>query len=69
MPISTSLFRELMARQLIADEHAWFQLQVRFLTGHQYWTATAFALRTAPKQAQLDHIRARLAAWPGPAAA
>ena len=69
VPISTSLFRELTARQLIANEHAWFQLQERFLTGHQYWTATAFALRTAPKQAQLDHIRARLAAWPGPAAA
>lgn len=65
VPISTSLFRELTARQLIADEHAWFQLQERFLTGHQYWTATALARRAAPKQSQLDHIRARLAAWPG----
>lgn len=66
VPISTSLFRELTARQLIADEHAWFQLQERFLTGHRYWTATSLALREAPKQAQLDHIRARLATWPGP---
>lgn len=65
VPISTSLFRELTARQLIADEHAWFQLQERFLTGHRYWTATALAQRTAPKQARLDHIRARLADWPG----
>ncbi|GAB3854199.1 hypothetical protein GCM10028822_23840 [Hymenobacter terrigena] len=65
VPISTSLFRELTARQLIASEHAWFQLQERFLTSHQYWTATALARRGAPKQARLDHIRARLAAWPG----
>jgi uncharacterized protein len=69
VPISTSLFRELTARQLIASEHAWFQLQERFLSGHQYWTATALALRAAPKQARLDHIRARLAAGPSPAAA
>ncbi|MGY3090618.1 uncharacterized protein ACVWYF_003679 [Hymenobacter sp. UYAg731] len=65
VPISTSLFRELTAYQLIAGEHAWFQLQERFLTGHQYWTATATALRATPKQARLTHIRARLAAWPG----
>lgn len=65
VPISTSLFRELTARQLIAGEHAWFQLQERFLTGHQFWTATVLARRSAPKQARLNHIRARLAAWPG----
>jgi uncharacterized protein len=64
LPISTSLFQELTAHRLIASEHAWFQLQERFLAGHQYWTATAVARRAAPKQAQLDHIRARLAAWP-----
>ncbi len=63
-PISTSLFHELTAQQLIADERAWFQLQERFLTSHHYWTATAKAQRAAPKQAQLDHIRQRLAAWP-----
>ncbi|MBU6120195.1 HD domain-containing protein [Hymenobacter siberiensis] len=66
VPISTSLFRELTVRQLIADEFAWFQLQEQFLTGHRYWTATALARRSTPKQARLAHIRARLAAWPGP---
>lgn len=60
-PISTSLFHELTAQQLMADEHAWFQLQERFLTSHHYWTATAQARRAAPKQAQLDQLRARLA--------
>jgi predicted metal-dependent HD superfamily phosphohydrolase len=64
-PISTSLFHELTAQQLISDEHAWFQLQERFLTSHHYWTATAQTRRAAPKQAQLEHIQARLAHWPG----
>lgn len=64
VPISTSLFHELTARRLVADEHAWFQLQAGFLTQHHYWTGTAVARRTAPKQARLAHIQARLAAWP-----
>ncbi|WP_201977260.1 HD domain-containing protein [Hymenobacter rubidus] len=66
VPISTSLFDELMARQLIADEHAWFQLQARFLAGHHFWTRTTIARRAAPKQARLDHILALLANWPAP---
>jgi predicted metal-dependent HD superfamily phosphohydrolase len=66
VPISTSLFDELTARQLIADEHAWFQLQARFLASHHFWTRTAVAQRAAPKQARLDHILALLANWPAP---
>ena len=66
-PISTSLFRELMARQLLADERAWFQLQADFLAHHHFWTATAVARRAAPKQARLDRILARLANWSAPA--
>ena len=66
-PISTSLFRELMARQLLADERAWFQLQADFLAHHHFWTATAVARRAVPKQARLDGILARLANWPAPA--
>ncbi|MBF9222933.1 HD domain-containing protein [Hymenobacter ruricola] len=60
-PISTSLFHELTARQLIADEHAWFQLQAGFLSSHHFWTPTAIGRRAAPKQARLDHIRHLLA--------
>lgn len=39
--ISASLFHELNARQLIANERAWFGLQAGFLAHHHYWTATA----------------------------
>lgn len=64
-PISTSLFHELTARQLIAGEYAWLQLQADFLAHHRYWTPVSIARRAAPKQARLDHIRALLARWPG----
>ena len=63
--ISTSLFHELTAQQLIANERAWFDLQADFLTHHHFWTATALARRAAPKQARLAHIQQRLASWPG----
>jgi len=66
VPISTSLFDELTARQLIANERAWFELQARFLAGHHFWTRTALARRAAPKQARLDHILTLLANWPAP---
>ncbi|WP_210513788.1 HD domain-containing protein [Hymenobacter terricola] len=64
VPISTSLFHELTAHELIANERAWFELQAGFLAHHHYWTATALARRAAPKQARLDHIRTLLATWP-----
>jgi uncharacterized protein len=63
-PISTSLYEELCARQMVGSEHAWFELQARFLSSHHYWTATALHRRAAPKQAQLAAIAQRLAEWP-----
>jgi hypothetical protein len=63
-PISTSLFHELMARQLLAGERAWFELQASFLAGHHFWTPTAITRRAAPKQERLEHIQALLANWP-----
>jgi predicted metal-dependent HD superfamily phosphohydrolase len=65
-PVSTSLFREMMDRRMLADERAWFQLQASFLTQHRFWTATAIARRATPKQARLDHIMGLLANWPAP---
>lgn len=65
-PIASTLFREMAHRQLLADEHAWYQLQASFLAQHHYWTCTALARRTAPKQARLDHILRLLAHWPPP---
>jgi predicted metal-dependent HD superfamily phosphohydrolase len=62
--ISTSLYHELTARQLIASQYAWFQLQASFLGHHCYWTATALARRAPAKQARLAHILTLLENWP-----
>ncbi|UYZ63806.1 HD domain-containing protein [Hymenobacter weizhouensis] len=64
-PISRTLFRELQARQLITDEHAWNQIQVQFLSSHRYWTRTATARREAAKQERLAEARALVDGFPG----
>ena len=60
-PISQTLFEELTIRNLIPNETAWLELQVRFLSAHRYWTPTATARREAEKQVRLAEVRARLA--------
>jgi predicted metal-dependent HD superfamily phosphohydrolase len=57
-PISRSLFEELKAREMVADEMAWNRIQVGFLENHQYWTATTKATRQPAKQQRLDALRA-----------
>ncbi|GAB3969927.1 hypothetical protein GCM10028806_16920 [Spirosoma terrae] len=56
-PIADSLFRELKARNLIADLPAWNRVQVKFLENHHYWTASAIAWRQSEKQRHLDDLR------------
>ncbi|GAA4448862.1 hypothetical protein GCM10023189_07380 [Nibrella saemangeumensis] len=64
-PIARSLFDELRARNMVADEDTWNQIQVRFLNSHRYWTPTAIAWRQAGKQAHLDKLRTLVNAQPG----
>ncbi|MBT2559508.1 HD domain-containing protein [Hymenobacter sp. ISL-91] len=59
-PVSQTLFGELAARGLIADETAWLELQVQFLSTHHYWTPTATARREAAKQERLAEVKERL---------
>ena len=65
-PISRTLFRELHARQLVPDEHAWNQIQGKFLGQHRYWTRTAHTRREAAKQERLAEVRALLGMPPVP---
>lgn len=60
-PISATLFDELAARQMIASQTAWDEIQVRFMSAHHYHTATNQARREAHKQARIAEIRASLA--------
>jgi len=59
-PISNSLRDELLARQMIADEPAWQQLQLQFLTAHHYWTRTATTRREAEKQARIEEVKEKV---------
>jgi adenylate cyclase len=57
IPVSATLFKELAAQNIITDENEWNKLQVKFISGHQYFTETANGLREVNKQKQIDRIK------------
>ena len=57
IPVSNTLFLELKERSMIGSLKDWNKLQMRFITGHQYFTLTARNLREVNKQAQIERIR------------
>ena len=59
-PISQTLRKELEAHGSTVDDHTWNEGQVKFLSAHRYWTATATARREAAKQARLAEVQALL---------
>jgi uncharacterized protein len=56
-PIAKSLYQELNAYSLVGDETSWNQIQVNFLNGHHFWTATNLREREPEKRARLDELR------------
>ncbi|MBC3788125.1 HD domain-containing protein [Spirosoma utsteinense] len=56
-PIAHSLYKELMAREMVTDELVWNRIQVNFLGNHHYWTPTAIATRQAVKEKHLDTLK------------
>jgi len=56
-PISSSLFQELKARQIVENEKTWNKVQVKFLESHQYHTKSARDKRESSKQNRLDELR------------
>jgi hypothetical protein len=58
VPVSNMLFRELVEHEAIEnDVEKWNNLQVEFISGHQYFTQSAKILRDVNKQKQLENIR------------
>jgi len=57
IPVSNSLYLEMKERSLIKSMCDWNTLQVKFISGHQYFTATARNLREVNKQLQIERIR------------
>jgi adenylate cyclase len=57
IPVSNSLFRELKEMDKIDSLKQWNQLQIKFISGHQYFTKTAQSLREVNKQKQIERIQ------------
>jgi hypothetical protein len=57
IPVSNTLFEEMKAQNKITKLNDWNKLQVKFISGHQYFTATARSLREVNKQLQIERIQ------------
>jgi adenylate cyclase len=57
IPVSNSLYRELKEMDKIGSLLEWNKLQMKFISGHQYFTRTAQSLREVNKQKQIERIR------------
>jgi len=57
IPVSNTLFEELKARGKMRSLDEWNKLQIKFISGHQYFTKTARQLREVNKQMQIERLR------------
>lgn len=57
IPVSNTLYEELKSQNKIVSLNDWNKLQVKFISGHQYFTATARSLREINKQLQIERIQ------------
>ena len=57
IPVSNTLYEELKAQDKMKSNNDWNKLQVRFISGHQYFTQTARSLREVNKQLQIERIQ------------
>ncbi len=57
IPVSNTLFEELKARGKMNSLNDWNKIQIKFISGHQYFTKTARSLREVNKQMQIERLR------------
>jgi len=57
IPVSNTLYKELAEQNKIGSFNDWNKLQIKFISGHQYFTETARSLREVNKQKQIERIR------------
>lgn len=57
IPVSNTLYEELRAQNFMNDLNEWNKAQVKFLSGHQYFTETANRLREVNKEKQIERIK------------
>lgn len=57
IPVSNTLYEELKAQNKMGSLNNWNKIQVKFISGHQYFTKTARSLREVNKQLQIERIQ------------
>ena len=57
IPVSNTLYEELKDQNKIGSLNDWNKIQVKFISGHQYFTSTARSLREVNKQLQIERIQ------------
>jgi class 3 adenylate cyclase len=57
IPVSNTLYEELKAQNKMKSLNDWNKIQVKFISGHQYFTSTARSLREVNKQLQIERIQ------------
>jgi adenylate cyclase len=57
IPVSNTLYEELKAQNKMNSLNEWNKIQVKFISGHQYFTETARKLREVNKQLQIERIQ------------
>jgi exopolyphosphatase/pppGpp-phosphohydrolase len=57
IPVSNTLFEELKSQNKMGSLNEWNKMQVKFISGHQYFTRTARRLREVNKQLQIKRIQ------------
>jgi adenylate cyclase len=57
IPVSNTLYEELKVQNKIGTLNDWNKIQVKFISGHQYFTSTARSLREVNKQLQIERIQ------------
>ncbi len=60
IPVSNTLFEELKAQNKMGSLNDWNKIQVKFISGHQYFTGTARSLREVNKQLQIDRLQGQI---------
>lgn len=62
-PIGETLYEELLAYGVLKNREDWNRLQVRFLKGHYYFTATNLTRREPVKQGYLEELEELVATY------
>jgi len=56
IPVSNTLYEELKSQNKMGSLNDWNKIQIKFISGHQYFTATARSLREVNKQLQIERL-------------